>query len=180
MPRAPSARRYAQAIFEIASEKNELDGWLDDLTLLARALENQELSEFLDSPQVTLSQKIEVIKDTLGNAVGPLALNLICLLASRGIVAVMHGIVEQYQRMLDAYRQIERAEVVSAVPLDSEQREKIVGLLSGVTGKQIRLSQQVEPGILGGLLARFGDRVIDGSTRTKLEAMRRGLAERLS
>ena len=179
MPTAASARRYAQAVFQIALEKDELDGWLEDLTLLATATENAEFSEFLDAPQVPDSQTFEVITSTLGDRVGPLAINLLALLASRNIANTVPSIVEQYQRLLDAHRGIERAEVVSAVPLDDAQRRQIEELLGGLVGKEVRLTSRVELGIVGGLVARVGDRVIDGSTRTRLQAMRRELVEQL-
>ena len=179
MPKGASARRYAQAVFQIATEKDELEGWLGDLLVLARTLEDRDFAEFLDAPHVPLSQKIEVIRSALGDTVGPLALNLMSLLASRNIAQVMPGIVEQYQRLLDVHNGIERAEVVSAVPLDDAQRQQAAELLRDIVGKEIRLTSRVEPRILGGLVARVGDRVLDGSTATKLEAMRRELVEQL-
>ena len=179
MPRSASARRYAQAVFQIALEREELDVWMEDLTLLARALENRELAEFLDAPQVAVERKIDVIEGALGDTVGPLALNLLSLLASRNIVPVMPDVVEQYQRMLDAHRGIEQAEIVSAVSLDDRQQQRISDLLSGMAGKEVRVTARVDPQIIGGLLARVGDRLIDGSTRTKIQAMRRDLVEQL-
>ena len=180
MPRAASARRYAQATFQIALERDDLDGWLDDLAALARAVENPEFSEFLDAPQVPVSQKTQVISSALGDSVGQLPANLLAILASRNIVHLVPAIVEQYQGLLDAHRGIERAEVVSAVPLDDEQRRKTAELLSAMVGKEVRLVPRIEPRILGGLVARVGDRLIDGSTRAKLRVMQRDVGARLS
>lgn len=161
-------------------ERNELDGWLDDLSVMARAVEGQEFSQFLDAPQVPVGHKASLIRGALGATVGPLALNLLALLASRGIAHLVPSIVDQYQRLLDSHRGIERAEVVSAVPLDDAQHHKVEELLKGIVGKEVRLSSRVEPQVLGGFVARVGDRVIDGSTRTRLREMRRDLVERLS
>ena len=116
----------------------------------------------------------------MGDSVGPLALNLASMLASRDLAHLVPGVLDEYQRLLDAHRGIERAEVVAAVPLDSDQRGKVVELLQGIAGKEIRLKLDVEPQILGGLIARVGDRLIDGSIRTRLEEMRRGIAEQVS
>ena len=179
MPRAASSRRFAQAVFQLALENDEVDRWLDDLTLLADALGNQEFSELLDAPQVSVNQKTEVIRSALGGSVNQLALNLISLLASRNLALIMSDIVEQYQKLLDTHRGIERAEVVSAIPLDDSQRQQVSDLLQGIVGKEVRLNTRVEPQILGGFIARVGDRVIDGSTRTKLYEMRRGIVQRL-
>ena len=180
MPRSASARRYAQAVFQIALEKGELDRWLEDLTLLVDALVNEEFFGFLDAPQLSVSQKVQVIQEALGDAVSPLALNLFSLLASRSAVHLTHGITEIYQEMLDAHRGIERAEVISAVPLNDGQRQRVSDLLQTMVGKEIRLTVTTEPRILGGFVARVGDRVIDGSTRTKLNDLRRDVVQQAS
>ena len=179
MARAGSARRYAQAAFQIASENGELDRWMDDLIVLAQAVEDGELASFLDSPQVALARKRRLVESTLGESVSPLALNLISLLASRNVAGILPQVTDQYQRLVDGHRGIERGEVVSAVAMDEEQRRRVQELLQAIIGKEVRLTTRVESGILGGLVARVGDRVIDGSTAAKLEAMRRELVEQL-
>ncbi len=178
MPRAASARRYAQAVFELALENNELERWLEDLTLLADAVANQDFVEFLSEPRVPAPSKLEVIREALGASVGPLALNLISLLATRNLVHLLPDIANLYQEALDAQQGIERAEVVSAVPLDDAQRQSVSEMIGAISSSEVRLSTRVEPSIVGGMIVRIGDRVIDGSTRAKLRAMRRDLAER--
>jgi len=172
-----SARRHAQAVFQIALERDELEGWLQDLTVLAQTVDNWDFAGLLNAPRVPMRDKQRVINNTLGEAVGPLAVNLISLLASRNIADLMPDIVDQYQRLLDGHREIERAEIVSAVPLDDDQRQKAETLLRQLVGKGIRLTSRVDSGILGGLVARVGDRVIDGSTVTRLREMRKDLIE---
>ena len=161
-------------------ETGELDAWLDDLALLAGALENQEFCDFLDAPQIPVGRKVEAIKRTFGDSIGRLPLNLASLLASRNVAHITPAIVDQFQRVLDAHLGIERAEVVSAVALSDKQQQRIEELLQRIVGKEIRMTSRVDPQILGGLVARVGDRVIDGSTSTKLHAMRRELVERMS
>ena len=178
MPRSASARRYAQAAFQIAGERNELEGWLDDLTVLASTVQDREFAVFLDAPQVPIDQKHAVIQSALSETVGPLPLNLMALLASRNLAGVLPAIVEQYQRLLDDHNGIERAEVVSAVALDNAQRAQVEEMLRGVVGKEIRLTSRIDPRLIGGMVARVGDHVIDGSTATRLESMRRELVER--
>ena len=77
MARGASARRYAQAVFAIALEQGEPGRWLDDLALLSDAMANDDFANFLDAPQPTLSQKINLIEETLGDSVSRLALNLV-------------------------------------------------------------------------------------------------------
>ena len=176
MARGASARRYAQAVFAIALEQGEPDRWLDDLALLSDAMANDDFANFLDAPQPTLSQKINLIEETLGDSVSRLALNLISLLASRNSARLARSITESYQEMLDEYNGIERAEIVSAVTLSDEQQQRIETMLKDIVGKEITATSRVEPHILGGFVARVGDKVIDGSTRTRLDDLRRQLA----
>lgn len=177
MPKGASARRYAQAAFELALEKDELDMWSDDLDYLVQAMETQEFSEILDAPQVTVAHKIKLIDETVGGSINPLTRNLLALLASRNSAGLLSDILDAYQGMLDAHRGIERGELVSAVPLSAEQQSKVEAMLKDMVGKDISLTVRVDPEILGGIVARVGDRVIDGSTRTKLEGLRRELVQ---
>ncbi len=175
MAKGASARRYAQAVFEIALEHSDTDKWLDDLALLANAMENSEFAAFLDAPQLTAAQKRTLILESLGDSVGALALNLVSLLASRNAARLLPAIAEGYQQMLDAHNGIERAEIVSAVPLTDAQRSRIVGMLGTMVGGSVTATARVEPQILGGFIARVGDKVIDGSTRTRFNELRREL-----
>ena len=177
MARGASARRYAQAVFAIALEQGEPDRWLDDLALLADAMANDEFANFLDAPQLTLSQKTATIQESLGDSVSGLALNLISLLASRNSARLLPSIAESYQQMLDEHNGVERAEIVSAVPLSGEQQARIEDTLKSLVGSEITATSRVEPQILGGFVARVGDKVIDGSTRTRLDELRRELAQ---
>lgn len=178
MPRAASARRYAQAVFELALEKGELEKWLDDLTLLADSMSNQEFVDFLAQPRITADEKVRVVREALGDSVGPLALNLMCLLATRNIAHILDGITDQFQELLDAHQGIERAEVVSAVELSDDEQRRVTEMLSTMTGSDVRLTTRVDAQILGGMVVRIGDRVMDGSARSRFQAMRRELAER--
>ena len=179
MARGASARRYAQAVFAIALEQGEPGRWLDDLALLSDAMANDDFANFLDAPQPTLSQKINLIEETLGDSVSRLALNLVSLLASRNSARLARSITESYQEMLDEYNGIERAEIVSAITLSDEQQQRIETMLKDIVGKNITATSRVEPRILGGFVARVGDKVIDGSTRTRLDDLRRQLAHGL-
>ena len=176
MARGASPRRYAQAVFAIALEQGEPDRWLDDLALLSDAMANEEFAAFLDAPQLTLSQKTDLIGETLGDSISELARNLISLLASRNSARLLPSITESYQQMLDEYNGVERAEIVSAVALSDEQQGRIETMLKDIVGRDITSTSRVEPQILGGFVARVGDKVIDGSTRTRLDELRRELA----
>ena len=176
MPSGASAKRYARAVFEIARENGEIEGWLDDLGFLVREVDNADIAAYLDAPQVSIEGKAELVRGAFGDAVGPLAVNLLLVLSSRGNASLIRGVAEEYQQIVDADRGIERAEVVSAVQLDRQQLDDISSLLRRVSGKEVTVADRVEPDILGGLIVRVGDRVMDGSARTRLQKMRKSLA----
>ena len=179
MARTGSARRYAQAVFQIALERDGLDIWAEDLRVLATGLENRELAELLDAPQVPVATKVQMITEVLGDSVDDLARNLLAVLAGRSLAHLLPSVADEFSRLVDEHNGIARGEVVSAVPLTEAESERVNQVLSGIVGKPLRLTVSVDSGILGGVVARVGDRVIDGSVRTTLREMRRELVEQI-
>lgn len=180
MPRGTSPTRYAQAIFQIGLENASLDEWSKDLGVIVAAVENKELCELLDSPHLQTATKFDTIGEVLGQSVNPLALNLLRLLAVRNLVHQSQEILFAYEKILDSHQGVERAEVVAAVRLSKEQEKLVSELLEKIVGNEIKLTSVVKPEIIGGIIARVGDRVIDGSIKTKLETMRRKILENAS
>jgi len=111
------ARRYARAVFEIALERKELDRWQADLKEVAALGEEAAFMALVENPKIGFDKKEKVLSELLGD-INPLARNLVYLLVSRGRFSMVGDIAEEYQRLLDGYRGIEHAEVVTAVPLD--------------------------------------------------------------
>ena len=179
MARTGSARRYAQAVFQIALERDALEMWAEDLRVLATGLENRELAELLDAPQVPVATKVRMIGEVLGDSVDELARNLLAVLAGRSLAHLLPSVADEFGRLVDEHNGIARGEVVSAVPLTETQAEKVNQALSDIVGKPLRLTASVDAGIVGGVVARVGDRVIDGSVRTTLREMRRALVEQI-
>ena len=174
MARAPTARRYAQAAFQIAQERDEVDGWLEDLGSALAVVEDTALRPYLEFPKVAIKDKVRAIQRTL-EGMNPLVRNLVALLVSRRALALYPGIVSEYQRLVDKHYGRERAVVVTAVPLDDEQQSRVRQQLSGLLGKEVVLTTRVEPQVLGGVVARMGDRLIDGSIRGRLTGLRDSL-----
>ena len=177
MAAGSSARRHAQAVFQIALEQDILDEWQADLDEIASAFADEDLNQVLESPRIRPDQKQELAGQRLAG-LGPLARNLASLLVSKGRMALAGDIAEEYGALLDDHRGVGTAEVITAVPLDSQTEKRIVDQMSKATGKRITLTSSVDPDIVGGVVIKIGDRLMDGSTRTKLSAMRNTLAER--
>jgi len=168
------AKRYAQAVFEIALETKKLDKWQADLKKIVSTVEDAAFLAFLGSPKVHLDDKASLLSERL-SGVNPLALNLVLLLVTRGKPGIIGGIAEEYQRLLNSHRGIESAEVITAVPLDDEVKGKLAKRLGAVVGKKVVLESEVNPALLGGIIAIIDGKLLDGSTRSKLLALKREL-----
>jgi len=175
MARRIYARRYSQAVFSIARERNELDKWQSDLRKIAALGEDVPFIALVENPKVHFEDKARLLTERLGD-INPLALNLVYLLVTRGRLRMVGDIADEYQRLLDSYRGIERAEVTTAIPLDAEDRQKLEKRLGAVVGKKVILEPKVDPSVLGGIVARIGDKLLDGSTHSKLMALKKALA----
>ncbi len=174
MPKKAYGRRYAQAVFELALEKNELERWQADLQKIAGVVQDKEFLEVLESPRIKLADKTKAVSQILPD-LNPLLMNLVYLLIARAGIGMIGDIAAEYQRLLDKYRGIEPAEVITAVPLDEKDKQKLTENLSAVVGKKVTLKTEVDPEILGGIIARVGGKLLDGSTSSKLAALKREL-----
>ncbi len=175
MARRIYARRYSQAVFNIALERNELDRWQSDLRKIASLGEDAAFIALLENPKVHFEDKAGLLSERLGD-INPLALNLVYLLVTRGRLSMAGDIAGEYQRLLDSYRGIEQAEVTTAIPLDDEDRQRLEEHLGAVVGKKVVLKLKVDSSLIGGIIARIGDKLLDGSTHSKLMALRNELA----
>ncbi len=174
MARKAYARRYAQAVFEIALEIGELDSWQSDLRKIASLVEDAAFIMLLESPKLSFNDKSKMLSERL-SGVNPLALNLIYLLVARGRLSMVGEIVDEYQRLLDSYRGIEEAEVITAIPLDDEDKLSLEERLGAIVDKKVVIRPEVDSGLIGGIVARIGGKLLDGSTRSRLEALKRAM-----
>lgn len=172
MVKNANARRYAQAIFEIALEKKELETWQADLEEIVGALSYEAFLTVLDSPKIRVGDKENLLKKVLPG-ISPLTLNLVKLLISRsGIVAIIQ-IAEEYRRLVNEYHGIAAADVVTAVPLDEQDKKELAEKLGTLVGARVDINTAVDPAILGGFIVHVGGKLLDGSTRSKLVALKK-------
>jgi F-type H+-transporting ATPase subunit delta len=174
MPRKAYARRYAQALFEIALGGKRLEQWQSDLQKVVSVVEDAAFLAALESPKIKFDDKSRLLTQRLED-VDPLVLNLVQLLVTRAGIGMIDSIAEEYQRLLDSYHGIEPAEVITAIPLDDKDKQKLTENLRTLVGKKVVLKTEVDPDIIGGIVARVGGKLLDGSTRSKLVALRREL-----
>jgi F-type H+-transporting ATPase subunit delta len=176
MPATTSVKRYAQAIFEIALESNDLKGWQSNLTKIAQAVEDQEFVGLAENPKIPFDIKTKLVQEKLGKT-KPMVLNLVYLLISKGKLKTAGQISEEYNTLLNKHYGIRNAEVTTAIPLEASEKEKLGKQLEDLVGTKISLNLQVNPEILGGFVARIDDSLIDGSIRNRLEMLKKRLAE---
>ena len=171
------ARRYSQTIFRMALEQKDLNRWQSDLRKVATLMKDSALLSLITNPRLTGEEKSQNLKQRLGD-VNPLAIKLVLMLAAKGKLAAIDDIAEEYQSLVDNYRGIEGtaiAEVTTAIPLDNDYQLKIAQRITDIVGKPILLRPKVDPAIIGGIIIRVGDKLIDGSIRSKLAALRKDL-----
>ena len=174
MARRFYARRYAQAVFNIAREKKELDKWQADLDKVAGLSDDATVMALLENPKVPFKAKAKLLSEHLGD-INPLALNLVYLLVAKGRLAMMGDIADEYRILLDSHHGIERAEVTTAIALDDKDKAKLAEQLGAAVGKKVVVETKVDSGLIGGVVARVGGKLLDGSTLSKLTAMRKAL-----
>jgi len=179
MARPASARRYAQAVFEIARDREELDLWRSDLSRVAEAVSVPELLAVLESPKVNFQDKSKLMAKLL-EGVNPLALNLVYLLIARSRLGLAAQIAEEYGRLVDTHRGIKHVLVTTAVPLEVAEQEKLKQAMSKIVKGQVILESQIDTRIIGGIVARMDDKLLDGSVSSRLESLKRNLSETTS
>jgi len=169
-----SARRYAQAIFEL-SEKKLIDDRQAELEKVTRLGQDADIIAYLDNPKINVADKVSLLHDGLGE-VTETVLNLVYLLISKGRVGMLPDIADEYRRLVDEYNGIERAEITTAVPIDDAGRLKLSEKLSDITGKKVIIeSENVNPDIIAGIIVKVAGKLIDGSTRGRLKELKKEL-----
>ena len=174
MARVASAKRHAQAVFQIALEKNEVDKWKSDLNTIASTLGDSRILAILEDPKIHFREKQQLVNKLLPGF-SQLALNFAYFMVVKERLKILNQVVAEYEKMANSYQGLENAGVTTAVPIEKEEREKLSERLAAITGKRILLTSEVNPSIIGGFIARVGDKLIDGSTRAKLEALKKKL-----
>ncbi len=176
MIREIAARRYGEAAFQIARERGTAEAWSEGLGLMATVFAHPEVAAVMQEARISTDDKMRLTERAL-EGVDPLVLNLARLLVHRGRTALAPQIAEAFRELVDAERGIAHAVVTTAVPLSEAEARAVAEKLSGISGRQVVVEAQVDEGIIGGLIARIGDKLIDGSTRSQLAALKRRLQE---
>jgi ATP synthase F1 delta subunit len=164
---------YARSLFEAALEQDELDVVREQLGEFADAVEgDRQLQVFLFSPYFSTQEKVDGLHRAVDGA-EPIFLNFLELLLENHRMPALFRIRREYDRLWEAHNRLLPVSITSAVHLDEETVEQIGDRIAEQTGRKIELSATVEPHILGGIVVRVGNQVLDASIRNRLETLRK-------
>ena len=167
---------YASAIFEIAKAERSLETVEDELFQFSQLFQaKDQLREKLTDQSLPVEKRQAIVEDLLGQKASPLTVNLISFLVGSGRAGEVPEIIDRLVKRAAEERQHEVAEVRTAVSLDDEQQRRLAEALERATGKKVELKVIVDPSVLGGVVARVGDTVIDGTVRRRLDQLRESI-----
>jgi F-type H+-transporting ATPase subunit delta len=172
---AGAAKRYGQAAFDVARAHDALDHWDNVLSTLSETLEDRESAAFFASPAVSRRVKLETIGRILPGDENQQVRNLVSLLLERDRFDLLPDIAEVFREMLLEARGIVVARVKTAVELTPDELALVQQRLGAILGRTVELRTEVDPEIIGGIVAQIGDDLLDGSVRTQLADLRRRL-----
>jgi F-type H+-transporting ATPase subunit delta len=174
------AGRYALALFSLATESRDTDGVAAALATFDRLIaESPDLQRLVRSPVFSAAEQLKGLTPILERAgIAGVAANFIKLVAAKRRLFAIRDMIAQYGKLNDAFRGVTRAEVTSAVPLSDANVAALKDSLRAVSGgKDVELTAKVDPSIIGGLVVKLGSRMVDGSLKTKLNAIRTRMKE---
>jgi F-type H+-transporting ATPase subunit delta len=169
------ARPYARAAFEYAVEAGALENWSEVLNTLADVVEHPTVERLLSSPHYTIEQQAETLLDLCGEGLDDKSRNLVRLLAENRRLPLLPEISEQFHRLKVEREKTVDVELHVASEIDDSQRDKLVEALGKRLDRKVNVSVRIDKSLLGGVLVRAGDAVIDGTIRGRLNKLAEAL-----
>ena len=164
---------YARALFEIARAEGSLDEVEDELFRFARSYESSDaLRNALTDDMIPAAKRQAIVEDLLGGKATSTTTQLVSMVVGSGRGRDLPAIIDQLVLRASSAKNLEVAEVRTAVALTADQQDRLAAALANATGKQVNLKVVVDPSVLGGIVATVGDTVIDGSVRTRLDQLK--------
>ena len=170
---------YGDALFSLALEENKLDEVWEEVKLLSSALqENKEFTNMMTHPDMTQEKGLALLEEAFGGKLSDVMMGFFQVLVKKGRFSEILSVLDYFQKEAKEYKKIGVVYVTSPTGLTEEQQSSIVERLTQISGYQsLEMNYVVDPGLLGGIRIRIGDRVVDNSIQTKLEEMTRSLSK---
>lgn len=176
MAKEPSARRYAEAIFQIVKADNNQDDWNEKLQSLIEMAVNEDVSSLLNGPHVPLEIKKDGIRK-LCSGFSKKQTDFVYLLVERGQFDLVIEINDRLLEMADSEKNIKRAKIISTITLKKDYISKIEARLGELTGKKVIGVNEIDKSIIGGIVIKFPDQVLDMSVKGELFNMRESFSK---
>lgn len=171
------AKRYADAIIEVAKSHDELDKVLDDLKAVSGVYDSSDdFRNFINHPVIPFAEKKDVIKSIFEGKISTEALNFLYVLLEKNKLSLINTIVYCYEEALDEAKNILKVNVISAVEVDDDLKENLKTKLESKLKKTVKFDFEIKPEIIAGLILKIRDKTIDGSVKNKLESLEKQLA----
>lgn len=165
---ATLARPYARAAFDQADQDGALQEWLESLQLLGAVSQQDKIRQLYNSPTTTAAQQSQVMIEVCGDKLGAKAQNLVRLLAENGRLSLLPEVARQFEQLKSNRERTVEVEIASAFDIDAETEKKLAAALQKKLDREVTVNSSVDKELLGGVVIRAGDVVIDGSIRGKL------------
>lgn len=165
------ARPYAQAAFKIAQEQGQIKQWSEFLGFLAMVVADQRMKKLLQNPKIETSKSVALLLDLCGDKASANATNFVKLLAENSRMLLVPEIAVLYEHYRSQAESTVQAQMFSAFPVTDTQRQSVIASLEKRLARKVELECIVDASLMGGVVIRAGDLVIDGSVRGKLTRM---------
>lgn len=164
---------YARGLLVILEAEGGLATAVDELFAVGKEFEKQHaLKQALSDPAIPIAQREKVLEDVLGKKISPHALGVLEFILVQDRARLLPQIIERLVELAAEAREAVVAEVRSAIPLDADEQKRLADALSKATGKKVEIQVVVDPSVIGGIVTKVGDTVIDGSIRRRLEELK--------
>jgi F-type H+-transporting ATPase subunit delta len=172
---ATLARPYATAVFKRAKETDTLANWSDSLAFLSTVIAEQEISALVDNPKIAKGRLSALMLDICQGQIGAEGENFLKLLVQNGRLSLTPHIATQFEHYKAEHEGYVDVEVLTAFAFSDDEQKKFSSTLEETLHKKVRINVTVDKSLIGGVLVRAGDRVIDGSIRGQLQHMQKAL-----
>ena len=169
------AKRYARAIFDIASEDQSYDDWLNKLKLISDTRAEVNFANVLNSTKLSFSKKMNLIDDVFSNKLNKLQLNFLKLLTKNQSFFIIHDIYKQFLGLIEKRNNLIRVTVTSPYKISDDLKNQILNLVNDISGADSIIEEKIDSEFICGLVIILGDTVIDGSIKNKVKQLRREL-----
>lgn len=173
------AKRYSKALVKLAKDDNELNEIYSNLILVSETIEScNELQIFLSHPSISKEEKKEVLKEIFSQQISQNVLNFLYILMDRNRVFALNAIIHSLKALIDEKYNLVTIKAISAVEISEELKQKLKGKLESIYQKEIQLETSTDENLIAGMVLKIGDKIIDGSVKSKLDNMKKELIKK--